>query len=196
MKTSRRLLLGTFVTLLAAPVVLVAYSRIVNGTVTPEAPVRTSPAELAALRDFTQIDIRSDTSVEIVNGTDYAISYSPLIENRGFFTARVADGTLFIEGYGNRLDDGTGSRASAVRITLPELERIDAESVTALTVRNFDSDALSIRVGTIFGGPIALENNRLGNLQLQLGPVQNVVMRGNSIGTSTISHFGLDITTE
>ncbi len=96
-------------------------------------PERTAPAELAALRDFTAIAIRSDVAVGIVS---------------------VADGTLTIRGYGNSGE----SRLGSVRIGMPELDRLDSEFLISLVIRNFASDTMALR--TEKATDIVLENNR------------------------------------
>jgi hypothetical protein len=189
MKTSRRLLLGTFLTLLAVPVVLVAYSRFGFDPASRERPLpeRTSPAELVALRDFTAIEIRGDVNLEVTGAADYSIAYTPLSERRGNLEARVEDRTLIIEAFGNRND----TTAASLQIGLPELERLDGEFLAALTIRNFDSDMLELRLTT--ASEVLLENNRIASLQAELGYVANVEFRGNTIGASEITHFGITI---
>lgn len=192
MKTSRRLLFGTFAVLLAAPVVLVAYGRISGAGILYElpAPERPTAAELAALRDFDTITVRGDFMLEIASAPDYSISYAPLTGNRGFLRASVADGTLNLLGYGNR----TATTAGTVRITMPALADIDAESLYSLAVRDFDSDMLSLRATGV--QQLALENNRIGTLDMEMQATFNVTMRNNEIGTSRVSQFGATITTE
>jgi len=191
MKTSRRLLLGTFVTLLVAPVVLVAYSRISGDGYLSELPPpeRTSSAELAALRDFTSINVRGDFNLEVVSAPDYAVDYTPLPQGRGFFRASVADGTLTIEGYGNRTEFGTAT----VRVALPELSEMDAESLPALTVQNFDSESLTLRAFNV--GDVSITNNRIGALQMQT-QVRSIAFRGNTIGSSDVRTVGTQITSD
>lgn len=192
MKTSRRLLLGTFLALLAVPVVLVAYSRIDGGSLREiPPPERTSPAELAALRDFTVIDIRSDVAVEIVSAPGYSIDYTPPpSDRRGNFIASVENGTLTIRGYGNRGESGVGS----VRIGMPDLDRLDSEFLVSLVIRNFDSDTMALR--TVIATDIVLENNRIDTLQLEYQATANVEFRGNTIGSSQVRHFGTTTTSD
>jgi hypothetical protein len=191
MKTSRRLLFGTFLVILAAPVALVAFSR-VNGTGMRELPVpeRTPPAELAALRDFAAINIAGDFRLEIVQADTYSIAYTPLQDNRGNFTASVIDGTLTVEGFGNRTEFAQGS----VRIGLPDLDALEAGYVTMIAIRNFTGDTLDVSVD--FTEELVLENNRLDSLQLDLQRAGLVEMRGNTFGTSRVTHFGLTLTTD
>jgi hypothetical protein len=193
MKTSKRLLLGTFLALLAAPVALVAYSRITGGVRELPAPERTAPAELAALRDFTAVQINSDVQLELVGATTWSIEYTPIRPNRGNFTARVENGTLFIEGFGNRLG-GPGEESASVRIGMPALERLESDFLVSAAIRNFDVDALYVRIN--IAGRIALENNRIGTLEMQYQNAPTVELRGNTIGSSEVRHFGTTTTTE
>jgi hypothetical protein len=127
MKTSKRLMVGTFAVLLAAPVALVAYGRISGAAVLYElpAPERPASADLAALRDFNAIEVRGDFALEIASGPQYSVSYTPLTGSRGFLRASVTNGTVHIEGYANR----TESTAATMRITLPELRSVEAQSL-------------------------------------------------------------------
>ncbi|MDY6982033.1 MAG: DUF2807 domain-containing protein [Pseudomonadota bacterium] len=192
MKTSRRLLFGTFAVLLAAPVVLVAYGRISGAGIMYElpAPERPTAGDLATLRDFDRIEVRGDFMLEIVSGAQYSVSYTPLPGSRGFLRASVADGNLRLAGYGNRSETTAGS----VRITMPALTNLVAESLSSLVIRDFDSDTLSLRATGL--QQLALENNRIGTLDMEMQATFNVTMRDNEVGTSRVSQFGATITTE
>lgn len=191
MKRSRRLLLGTFLALLGAPVLLVAYSRISGEGVLSElpAPERVSPEALAALRDFDAIEVRGDFALDVSSAADYAVEYAPLPQQRSFFRASVNDRTLTIESYGNRTETGVGT----VRIALPELGRIDAESLTALTVRDIDSENVEIRIL----GPteVVVADNRIGTLRMET-QVRSIEFHGNTIGISEVRTLGTRITTD
>ena len=193
MKNSRRLLLGTFLTLLAVPVVVTAYSRVAGSLALEgaQAPERIPAAELAALRDFSAIDIRGDVAVEIVQANGYAIEYTPLSETRGNFTARVDEGVLVIEAFGNRAETGTAT----LRIGMPELQRLDASFLHALTIREFDSTALTLAINVMPGG-LLLQNNRIDALTLDLQRVDTVTLRANTFGTTELRHFGSTIITD
>lgn len=192
MKTSRRLMLATFLTLIASPVVLVAYGRISGaGTMTElPAPQRTSAAELAALRDFSSIFIGGDVDVVVRSAANYAISYTPLFERRGNLSARVEDGRLFIEAYGNRSE----TEAARLEISLPTLTRVEGESLFALTVSGFRADTLNVVARS--AQRVVIEDNALETLRLELGYVNRVEQRRNTIGTVELSHFGATIQIE
>ncbi|MEY4641307.1 MAG: hypothetical protein RLZZ227_1301 [Pseudomonadota bacterium] len=191
MKRSRRFLLGTFLALLVAPVLLVAYARISGEGSLRElpAPERMTPEELAALRDFDQIEVRGDFVLEVVSAADYAVEYATLPQQRSFFRARVDDRTLTIESFGNRMETGVG----VVRVALPELSRIDAQSLAGLTVRNFANDSLDIRA--IAAGSLVIADNRIGTLRMET-QVRSIEFSGNTIGNSDIHTFGTRITME
>lgn len=191
MKTSRRLLFGTFAVLLAAPVVLVAYSR-VSGTGYRELPPpeRTAAADIAALRDFNAIEISGDFDLEIVRADTYAVEYRPLAEDRGNFNAMVRNGTLEIEGFGNRSNVAQGS----VRISLPDLDALTVGYVPVMAVRNFQGDTLEASIN--YTDELTLENNQFDSIDLELVRAGVVEMRGNTFGSSRVSHFGTTITTD
>ncbi len=191
MKTSRRLLFGTFAVLLAAPVVLVAYSR-VSGTGYRELPPpeRTAAAEIAALRDFNAIEISGDFDLEIVRADTYAVEYRPLAEDRGNFAATVRDGTLEIEGFGNRSNVAQGS----VRISLPDLAALDIGYLPVVSVSGFDGDSLDADVD--FAESITFASNRYGQFELEIQRGGLVEFSGNTFGSSTVRHFGTTITTD
>ncbi|HEY0963728.1 MAG TPA: DUF2807 domain-containing protein [Pseudomonadales bacterium] len=192
MKTSRRLLFGTFAALLAAPVVLVAYGRISGAGIMYElpAPERPTAEDLAALRDFDTIEVRGDFALEIAGAPEYSVTYTPLTGSRGFLRANVTDGTLTIEGYANR----TETTAGTVRITLPELSHVDAESLFMLTVRDFDGEALTLDAAAV--RRLIVENNRLGELDVALQAPWNITFRNNEIGTTRMSRLGATATVE
>jgi hypothetical protein len=191
MKTSRRLLFGTFAVLLAAPVVLVAYSR-VSGTGFRELPPpeRTAPAEIAALRDFTAIEITGDFELEIVRADFFAVEYTPVAEDRGNFNAAVRNGRLEIEGFGNRTNVAQGS----VRISMPDLDALNVGYVPIMAVRNFQGDTFEASIN--YTDELTLENNQFDSFELELTQAGIVEMRGNSFGSSRISHFNTTITTD
>ncbi len=191
MKTSRRLLFGTFAVLLATPPVLVAYGRF-GGNAFRElpAPERTTPAELAALRDFTVINANGDFALEIVRADTYSIDYTPLSPERGNFSASVEDGTLSIEGFNNRTEFMMGT----VRIGLPALAALESGYVPTIAVRGFDGDTLDLNVA--FTEELVLANNRYATLNMELQRAGLVTMNGNSFGNTRVEHFGTTITTD
>lgn len=192
MKTSRRLLLGTFLAILAVPVAFTAYSRLAGTGSTTELPPpeRTPVAELATLRDFDTVEISGDLGVELVASQDYFIDFTPLNDRRGNFTAQVQDGRLQIEAFGNR----TETTAATVRIGMPSLRELDAEFLNSLTIRDFDVEDMNIDLAVAVAG-LVLQDNRIGvlDLTLQRGDIE---FRNNMIGTSRITQFGNTITTE
>jgi hypothetical protein len=191
MKTSRRLLLGTFLALLAVPVILVAFSRISGRGSLSELPALESVTreQLAALRDFDEIEVRGDFALEVVSAPDYAVEYTPVPQQRGFFRASVNEGILTIESYGNRTELAVGT----VRIALPALRRIDAESLAGLTVRDFASDSLEIRA--FAADDLVIADNRIGVLRMET-QVRSIEFRGNTIGNSEVRTLGTRITTD
>ncbi|MGV3592866.1 MAG: hypothetical protein ACO1PZ_14350 [Gammaproteobacteria bacterium] len=192
MKTSRRLMLATFLTLLATPVVIVAYGRISGAGTMSElpGPRRASAAELAALRDFSAIDVRGDLDVVIRSAADFAISYTPLFERRGNIAARVENGTLFVVGYANRSE----TEAAQLEISLPALTRVESESLFALTVSGFSGTALDVVVPS--AQRVVIEDNQLATLRMELGYVGRIEQHGNTIGTSEVTHFDATFTTD
>lgn len=191
MKTSRRLLLGTFVILLATPVAMVAYGRF-SGTGYQELPPpeRSAQADLATLRDFNSISITGDFSLEIVRADIFAVEYNPIAENRGDFTALVRDGVLEVEGFGNR----TEFTMATVRISLPDLAALDIGYMPVVSVRNFEGANLDADVN--FVESITFENNRYGKFELDVERAVLADFRGNAFGSSTVRHFGTTITTD
>lgn len=193
MKSSRRLLLGTFVAMLVAPVALIAYSRFSDQPyAVPPVPERTSAGELAALRDFTKIAVTGDFELDVVRGDTWSVTYTPLASDRGNFTASVEDGTLTLEGFDNRTESSSGT----VRITLPDLDALQASFVPSprIAIRNFNGDTLELDVD--FTQQLVLENNQFDSLDLTVQQAGLVEMRGNSFGTTRMNHFGTTITTD
>ena len=80
-----------------------------------------------------------------------------------------------------------------MRIALPELRRLDAESLAGLTVSGFDGDSLDLRAMAI--QDVVIADNRIGSLRLQTR-VQNIDFRGNTIGNSEVRTLGTRITTD
>lgn len=128
MKKSQRFLRGTVFSLAVLLVLLVGINRWVAPDARTTAPSRTSPTELAALRDFSVIRIQGDFAVTIEQGAEFGISYTPISERRGLFNARQRGNELQLEGYGNR----TETDAAQVRITLPALQSLQVDDCKAL----------------------------------------------------------------
>lgn len=191
MKTSKRLLFGTFAVMLAAPVAIVAFSRFSGrGYHEPAPPERSTPAEIAALRDFSSVDINGDFSVEIVRSDSYSVEYTPLQDNRGNFTATVRDGMLEIIGFDNRTEFAMGT----VRIGMPDLEAIEVGFLPELSVSGFDGNRLNANINYV--ERLVIENNRYAGFDLVIQRGDLVEFHGNSFGSSTVRHFGTTITTD
>ena len=75
MKQSKRLLVGTMVVLYAALALQTGISRALldEAARDPRLPQRITAEQLATLRDFEQIRVEGDFSVEVIQQADYAI---------------------------------------------------------------------------------------------------------------------------
>jgi hypothetical protein len=149
-KRSERLIRGTIVALAVLTVGYVAAVRLQAAARPEGTPVRTSSADLAALRDFKGLQLNGDFSVEIVQGAEYSVTFAPAAESRGDLHAAMRGQTLELRGYGN-------TRESRVRIAMPGIERLDAENIPELTVSGFRAEAVAVQTEGV--GQVTLRNN-------------------------------------
>lgn len=187
MKPSRRLLVRTIGTLYALMVLHTAASRAFveerdDGSFVPR---RTSVEQLAALRDFDEIHVEADFSVEVVQQADYSVEIIGAVENRGDVLARVEGDSLWLYGYGS--PDGV-----RVRIGLPELQDLSTDFSPLLSVSGFRGDALGIRVGTRPGRIQRLELRDLDIEDLQIRVLDNTSSVDVQLDQATFAN-GLDI---
>lgn len=186
MKTSKRYLRGTLLTILALPVLIVLYSRIVPVTDSRPAPERTPAAELAALGGFTAIEVEGDFTLEISGASAYSVAYEPLQDERGDFVARVEDSTLYLRGYGNRTR--AGDEAVRVRVGVPALQALDVSFTQSLLVSELDTANLALRIVAIRS--VTLRDNRIDNLELRGVGIEQLDFAGNRIAASQIRLAG------
>jgi hypothetical protein len=167
MKNSKRLLVGTVGALYALMALYVGANRLwaLDDAREPFAPQRTSAAELAALRDFDEIEIESDFSVEVVQQAEYSIEAFGMAADNGDLLARVENGVLLVRGYGN--PDG-----ARLRITMPELVKFDTGFSQEVSISGFSGEALEIQVST--GQTVELLDNDIEALQIRTFDVPEV----------------------
>ncbi len=187
MKTSKRYMGGTLLAILALPVLIVIYSRFLAPP--PEArppPERTPAATLAALRDYTAIEVQGDFALEITEGPAYAFSYEPLSDVRGELVARVEEGTLHLRGFGN----WTTEQVARVRISVPDLQAIDANFLQVLRVSGVSGENLALRAVQV--RRITVADNTLGTLDIRSIANDTLEFEGNTITTTTFNVIGGD----
>ncbi len=187
MKTSTRYVTGTLLAILVVPVLIVVYSRFFAPPPEQRLPERTPATELAALRDFTVIEVEGDFALEITEGP-YAFSYEPLSDIRGDLVATVENGTLHLRGFGN----WTTEQTARVRIAVPELESLDATFVQSLRVSGVNADSLALRAVQVRA--LTLTDNTIGTLEMRSIANGDVTLEGNTITTTVFSVVGGDTT--
>lgn len=181
MKRSERLVRNTLLVLIGLLVVHVGASRLYAFEDRALPMERTTPAELATLRDFTAILVEGDFALEVVQGAEYAVDFAPPAPDEGRFNATVHDGTLLLGGFGN----GPGSRA---RVTLPVLSKLNAGRVEALSVSGFDGERLALRAERV--QHVTLKNNRIREWQIRAEHVVDLQIDRASISAGKVDLSG------
>jgi hypothetical protein len=184
MKTSTRYMGGTLLAILALPLLLVLYSRFIAPPLDERTPMRTSAAELATLRDFSEIAVEGDFALELFAADDYSVTYEPLSDRFGELTASVDSGVLIINGFGHRQAPGV----SRVRIGVPALRELRASSNASVTISGLDADALMVRANGV--DEITLQDNTFANVDIRGAGVGGLVLRNNSFTNSAITLAG------
>jgi hypothetical protein len=117
----------------------------------PEPPTKstiTTHAELAALRDFNQISVSGDLTVEIVSAAEYKVTLTPAsTQPWSVATEHQKNGLLKLAG-------GHGSEGAALRIEAPALSSIEAQNLRQLTMRGWQSPELKVRMKNVAGARI------------------------------------------
>ena len=151
MKKSRRLIRNTILALNGIVVLYVGVNRLYGSEEFTRPAQRTSASELAMLRDFTDIEVSGDFSVDVVQEASYSVGFTPSSADHGQLVANVRGNTLVLQGFRN-------APATRVRVGMPALTQLVAgEDVPALTVSGFDGASLSLRLS---GRPqVVLRNN-------------------------------------
>ncbi len=80
-----------------------------------------------------------DFGVDVVQGENYAVAFTPSGASRGNFVATVYGETLVLRGFGN-------TSANRVRVALPELNHLEASGVASLVISGFGGKQLSLRL--------------------------------------------------
>ena len=184
MKKSRRYLRATILTLLAIQVLYVGLNRLYAVTTPAPAPARTPVADLAALRNFTAIEVRGDFNLELMQQSDYALEYVPLSAAHGEFSAKVEADTLILSGFGNR----SAVNTALVRIGLPALRRLDVSFSPAVTLLNFSGDRLDLQLTAI--EVVTLKDNNIEHLRMKALGVREVNLDEDSFRRSKLHIAG------
>ena len=142
---------------------------------------RTPPAELATLRDFTTIEVEGDFSLDVVQGADYSVAFTPSDASEGRFYAAVRGNKLVLGGFRN-------APGSVVRVALPELKKLNAGRVKTLSVSGFDGASLSLAVDTI--PQVTLRNNSVREWQIRANRVADLQIDRASIGAGKVDLAG------
>ena len=181
MRRSERLIRNTLMVLAGVVVLQVGVSRL-YAVDDPTAGVeRTPPAVLATLRDFTAIEVEGDFALEVVRAADYSVDFTSSNPTEGRFYATVRDNTLLLGGFRN----APGSR---VRVVLPELKKLNAGRVQALSVSGFDGASLSLEADTI--PRVTLRNNSIRRWQIRADRVVDLEIDRASLSAGKVDLAG------
>jgi len=176
MKNSRKYFVAVAIAILAGVALLLWYKT----ESTPTVPVRTSPAALAELANYTRISVQGDFELEVSQLQDYSIDYLPLNARQGDLQARVENDTLIITGFGNR----TAVDTAVLRIGVPVLDTLEVNDVPRASVSNFTAPLMNIRLAGV--DAFTFQNNVLGSLNLEGRGGGVVNLRGNTLTTRNI----------
>jgi hypothetical protein len=142
---------------------------------------RTTPAELATLRDFTSMEVEGDFILDVVRDTGYSVAFTPADANEGRFYATVRNNTLRLGGFQN----AAGGR---VRVTMPELRKLNAGRVKKLTVTGFDGASVLLEVDTI--PQVTLRSNAVQQWQIRADHVDELQIDRASMGAGKVDLAG------
>jgi hypothetical protein len=184
MKKSRKYFAATAIGIFAAIALMTLLSRIYMTEFAAYVPPRTTPEELAQLANYTRISVQGDFELEVTQVQDYTIEYTPLSEALGELQARVENDTLIVTGFGNRTD----TDAAVLRIGVPVLDTLEVSYLPEITVSNFTAPLMNIRLLTF--QTFTLQNNVLGNLNLESRGEGVINLRGNTLTTQNIQVEG------
>lgn len=180
MKRSERLMRNTILVMSGLIVLHLGVSRL-SADDQSASVNRTPAAELATLRDFTSIEVEGDFSLDVVHDSDYSVAFTPANTNEGRFYATVRNNTLVLGGFRNE----TGSR---VRVTMPELSKLNAGRVRTLTVTGFDSASLRLEVDTI--SQVTLRSNAVRQWQIRADHVAELQIDRASMAAGKVDLAG------
>jgi hypothetical protein len=147
---------------------------------------QTPPAQLATLRDFSTLEVEGDFSLDVVQGADYSVAFTPSDPSEGRFYAAVRGNTLLLGGFRN-------APGSVVRVALPELKKLNAGRVKTLSVSGFDGASLSLEVDAI--PKVTLRNNGVRTWQIRSNGVADLQIDRASMGAGKVDLTGRAVLT-
>lgn len=142
---------------------------------------RTPPAVLATLRNFTAIEVEGDFALDVERAASFSVDFTSPNPTEGRFYATVRDNTLLLGGFRNV----PGSR---VRVVLPELRKLNAGRVQALSVSGFDGASLSLEADTI--PRVTLRNNSIRQWQIRANRVADLQIDHASLNAGKVDLAG------
>jgi len=155
-KRSERLIRNTVLAMAGAVVLLLGLGRLyADDDREDEAP----------LRDFTAIEVEGEFSLEVVQGADYSVAFTPADRRDTHFDVRVRGKTLRLSGFRN-------PPGSLVQVALPELKSLNAGRVRTLSVSGFSGAHLSLDVDTV--PQVILRNNSVREWQIRADRVADL----------------------
>lgn len=105
----------------------------------------TAPDKMATLRDFNQVIVDGDFTVEIVSAAEYKVSLTSASTQPWSISAAL-------QKYGPlTLTAGAGSEGAVLRIETPALTSIDARNLRQLTIHGWQIPALALRMKNLGG---------------------------------------------
>jgi hypothetical protein len=132
------------------------------------------------LRDFSAIVVEGDFEIDVQKG-DFAVDFSSPNPAQGRFYATVRNNELLLGGFQN----ATGSRA---RVSLPELTKLNAGRVPALSVSGFDGASVELEAETV--ARVTLRNNSIRQWQIRANRVADLQIDRASISAGRVDLAG------
>ena len=189
MKTSNKILVGTGLLFLFVIIIALIVLRLMidHGIKTErewssDEPIATQQAY--DYQHFTELELNGPWQVEVQYGDKYSVTISVPENMRDKVQVTERDDRLYLECRRHKPYRGN----LRAEITMPNLRRVESSSVAEITIRDFKTDDLSLRLSG--AGKIAGYDNEIQNLDLRADGAAKIDMRWTQVTNATINANG------
>jgi hypothetical protein len=149
-----------------------------------EPPPQLSSADLAALHDFSRLNVGGDFEVEIVGAAQYKVTFTPPPGSNAKIRARQRDDELSL----HASDDQEAGGKGVLRIEMPTLERLDVQDASQLTLRGLQAEEVTVNLHNVAAA--RLQQNQVAHWKIHSSDELEVQVDKSTLSAGSLQTQG------